>query len=209
MNTPNALLMDIGNVLLKVDPVGIFSYLQEKGVAPIDEAKSRVLHQIAIKYEQGMISTDTFLEEVGALLGIPYPEERETIQNAWEAVFPENAAISVTIDVCRNLKEKGIRLVLFSNTNELHTRYMDKHYPELRKIFDEAIYSHIVEAEKPAPPMYLTARDDLGLIPEKTLYFDDRPENIHAGREFGFQAHVFDYEKPETFLSHLPDSWKN
>lgn len=209
MNTPNALLMDIGNVLLRIDPAGIFSYLQKKGVAPLDKEKSRSLHHVVIKYEEGEISTEAFLKEVGTLLSIPYPEERETIRNAWEAIFPENAAISETINVCRNLKKKGIRLVLFSNTNELHTRYMDKHYPELRKIFDEAIYSHIVEAEKPAPPMYLTARDVLGLIPEKTLYFDDRPENIHAGLEFGFQAHVFDYEKPETFFSHLPESWKN
>lgn len=207
MNTPDAMLMDIGNVLLKVDISGVSSVLHKHGLT-IRQDVAKQFHTLAGKYETGDVTTESFLEQACLLTGLPYPEKKEVLQEAWEAVFPADSPIGTTIDTCRQLKEKGIRLILFSNTNELHVRYMDTHYPELRTLFDEAIYSHITGAEKPAPPMYLEARDILGLDPARTLYFDDKPENIQAGLNFGFQAHVFDYARPETFLNVLPASWK-
>ena len=207
MNEPNALLMDIGNVLLKVDISGVSSSLLAHG-ASLRQESSRDLYALALKYEEGALSSETFLEQACQLTGLCYPSQRDLLKQAWNAVFPDDSPIPLTIDTCRMLKNRGIRLVLFSNTNELHVNYMGTNYPELKNIFDEAIYSHIVGAEKPAPPMYLEARNVLGLDPARTLYFDDRPENIQAGRDFGFQAHVFDYNRPETFLNFLPESWK-
>ncbi len=209
-DTPRAFLMDIGNVLLKVDIAGIARKLAELGINP-QEVSSSAFHLLAGKYEEGLVSTEQFIAEGCLLTGLDAEKggDREKFVGIWNAVFENNAAIEMTVRACRLLKETaGVRLALFSNTNELHVRFMLDRYPQVVSLFDDAVYSHVTGAMKPKPPMYLEAVERLGLEPARTLYFDDKPENIETGVRMGFLGHVFDYTRPETFLDALPAEWR-
>lgn len=202
--------MDIGNVLLKVDLAGIVRKLAELGINP-KEVSSADFHFLAERYEEGLVETDRFITEGCLLTGLnaKSDDDREKFVEIWNSVFEDDAVIETTVRACGMLKKAaGAYLVLFSNTNELHVRLMKERYPQVLSLFDAAIYSHVTGAMKPRPPMYLEAVEQLGLEPGKTLYFDDKPENIETGVRLGFLGHVFDYARPETFLDALPAGWR-
>ncbi len=54
------------------------------------------------------------------------------------------------MNVCCRLKKEGVLLVLFSNTNELHIRHIE------RVCLDLLLLPNEIGAEKPTPPMYGT-----------------------------------------------------
>jgi HAD superfamily hydrolase (TIGR01509 family) len=45
---------------------------------------------------------------------------------------------------------------------------------------------------KPDPAIYRACLEALGCEPGRTLFFDDRPNNVEAARELGMEAHIFE-----------------
>jgi putative hydrolase of the HAD superfamily len=54
---------------------------------------------------------------------------------------------------------------------------------ELRRYFKVALSSCYVGLRKPDPAMYRRALDILGSAPERTLFIDDRQENVDGAAE--------------------------
>lgn len=204
--TPNALLMDLGNVLIKVDTAPMEASLAKSGAVITPEGRKE-FYRLAHEYECGRTGTEDFLREACSLAGFPWPEGREKLVTAWQLIIAPGGEIAVTLDACKELKKQGLRLVIFSNTNELHMNHAKKIYPDLFSLFDDLVFSYEVGGAKPDAPMYKYAMDILGLVPGKTLYFDDKRENIESGLRFGFRSFEFDYKNPRTFLDALPDEW--
>ena len=105
-------------------------------------------------------------------------------------------------DGCLNflneLKLKGIRLYLFSNSSAetIERAYITlnlKHY------FKKAFFSHKIYAAKPSREAFSILIKDTGLIPSETLIVDDKKKNIIIAKELNFQTFLFtdkeDYER--------------
>lgn len=206
MQRINALLMDIGNVLVRVDTELMRAGLSRLGVQPCAVVEKGFIG-LCMMYEDGEIGTDAFLGSSVSMLGLEGAGAAAGLTDVYNAIFPDPEPIGVTVDMCRKLKGTGVRLVLFSNTNPLHVEYLKGRYPGLIELFDDAVYSFEAGGMKPGDAMYADAAGRLGLVPEQTLYFDDKPENVEKGREFGFRAHVFDFNRPESFTGRLPVEW--
>jgi putative hydrolase of the HAD superfamily len=92
-----------------------------------------------------------------------------------------------------DLKEKYNVLIL-SNTNAIHQRAFDRHIGEfipsktMADMVHTAYYSHELGLRKPDPHIYQKVIDLQNLNPAKTLFFDDRIENITAAQARGIQA---------------------
>lgn len=201
------LLMDIGNVLLRVEISRMAEALAAGGTLP---SATRMKHLLALaeQHERGILHTDAFLDQAAAVLGSGH-NLRSAVLNAWNNIFLPEAPIASTWQACRDQKQRGTRIVLFSNTNETHIAFMKEHWPELFDLADGAVYSCAIGAMKPEAAFYERAISRLGLIPEHTWYFDDKPENVEAGRHHGLRAHVFDWRSPEQMLlPFLPGSGK-
>ncbi len=82
---------------------------------------------------------------------------------------------------------KRYRLALLSNTDPLHSTYLDRHFTFVR-YFSARIYSCAVGASKPSPAIYHAALDALGVAAKETLYVDDIPEYAAAARSLGLDA---------------------
>lgn len=197
-----AYLMDLGNVLIKITPSALEKYFIQQGVDITRQTKTD-FYKLAEDYECGKYTSEQFLQEASRLTGIT---NHDTLIHAWNLIIPPHQEISLTIDACRAAKEKGIKLILFSNTNELHIQHTRRTYPGLLELFDHLILSYEIGGAKPFPPMYQYAITQLNLNPSQTLYFDDKPENIQAALPFGFLAHLFDYNRPESFSKHIHPS---
>ena len=102
----------------------------------------------------------------------------------WLRVNPEALALA------REIKAHGVRTAILSNIpHDL--------LAEVRKFswldeFEVKIWSCELGIVKPDPAIYRACLEALGCEPGRTLFFDDRPNNVEAARELGMEAHIFE-----------------
>ena len=84
------------------------------------------------------------------------------------------------------LKQKGIQVLLMSNSIPETEKAMNKH--DLKSVFNGIILSHHLKMMKPQKKMYEYAIKTHALIPEETLMIDDTKKNLIAANEVGFKT---------------------
>jgi putative hydrolase of the HAD superfamily len=58
--------------------------------------------------------------------------------------------------------------------------------------FEVKIWSCELGIIKPDPAIYRACLNALGCSAARTLFFDDRPDNVEAARQLGMEAHLFE-----------------
>ncbi|SFI44297.1 HAD family hydrolase [Planctomicrobium piriforme] len=114
-------------------------------------------------------------------------------------IFTLNDTIVPVLD---ELKHRGLRLVLLSNTCRTHVQFIREHWDFLDR-FDQLVVSYEVGAIKPEDAMYRAALNAIECRPEEALYTDDIAPYVAKGRSFGLNAAVF--TTTEKFLADLRD----
>lgn len=180
------LIFDLGRTIVPFHPErGLAEWSRLSGLAP-EEAKRRMQATgLPVKYERGEVPTAEFVAGIGAALGIA--PEREEFAMAWSAIFaPE---ILIPEEWIAEWGER-YRLVLLSNTNDLHFEFIRERYPVLRH-FDEYVLSYRVGALKPEPAIYEAAIAAAGCAPEQCFFADDVEEFVVGARGHGIDAVQF------------------
>lgn len=85
------------------------------------------------------------------------------------------------------LRRRGFKTFIFSNTNDLAVEHIDRNFPFFRN-FDGYIYSYEVGAMKPEAKIYESLEKLTGRRGSEIIYLDDRSENVAAGAERGWRA---------------------
>ena len=83
------------------------------------------------------------------------------------------------------------RLVLLSNTNELHAVHFRRQFADTLAHFDALVLSHEVGFRKPCADIYAHCHTIAGSTPRECLFIDDLPANIEAARACGWQGIVY------------------
>jgi 2-haloacid dehalogenase len=92
-----------------------------------------------------------------------------------------------TVDVFYKIKELNYPCFVLSNWSAETYEGMEEKYPFL-KDFDGKIISGRDFLIKPDPAIYELAISRFNLIPEETLFIDDRLDNIEAEQNLNFQT---------------------
>ena len=107
-------------------------------------------------------------------------------------IMRENRAIVPTEgmeDLLRQLKEKGYRLFMLSNTSSRwHVFWKEV---SAGKYFEDTLISADVGLVKPDPEIFRLAFRKFQVVPEETVFIDDRAINAEAAFYTGIQAFVF------------------
>lgn len=69
--------------------------------------------------------------------------------------------------------------------------------------YDCCFLSYEMKAAKPDPAIYQLMIQETGLDPRRTLYFDDRAENVEMGNKLGFHSILVNTNHLEESLSQL------
>ena len=89
------------------------------------------------------------------------------------------------LDIIKELKEKGYRVYLLSNTNELT---YDKVIKDIEYLFDGVVLSYQIHMIKPHEGIYKYLIDKYNINPEESLFVDDREVNIKTANALGIKG---------------------
>ena len=181
-----AILFDLGNVLVPVDFVRCRAALAEVCVHPPKEVQRILVESgLPMRYESGEVSSADFFDATCRLLDMNVSYEK--FAAVWGEIFaPEPLVPESLLEALRARH----RLVLLSNTNDMHFTVAEARYPLLRH-FDEFVLSYKVGAMKPQPRIYQLAIAAAGCAAEECFFVDDLEENVAAARREGIDAAVF------------------
>ena len=128
----------------------------------------------------GKIDNRTFWERAGTSLGVTFTEEfQETIWQQWHGAI----AIPEMEELVREVKNKGLRAVVFSNI-------LPTSAAKIREIagyegFDAEVLSCEIGLKKPDPAIYQKAIEAAQCRPEECIFIDDKESNLVPARALG------------------------
>ncbi|MGD1019619.1 MAG: HAD family phosphatase [Verrucomicrobiia bacterium] len=198
MNGIDAVVFDLGNVLIAVDePRGAKRMAARTGKTrqQIEEYIRGTSHghELAL----GKVSKKQFFHTVAKDLGFDGTYDEFAL--IWSDIF---TPIDSMIVLAESLKTRVPRLLL-SNTNAIHMDYILERYTFLDD-FDAHILSHEVGLLKPDAAIYRYTLDKYGLTAERTVFLDDLATNVEGARRVGMQAiHFLNPEQARAELTKL------
>ncbi len=193
-----SLLFDMGNVLIPFDIHRGYNALAAHSGLSQQEVATRIRDSgLYNLYESGQVETEEFLDRFSTLLGLK--TSLSEFREIWNSIFlPETATSEALI---QELKQR-YRLVLLSNTNELHYGWLRERYPILNH-FDAFTLSYAEKAMKPDERIYAAAVANAQCRPEECFFTDDIERYVEAARDFGIDAETFTDEA--NLRRHLAD----
>lgn len=178
------IIFDFGDVFINLDKIGAMSNALE--LFEMDTFSEEMIAFNSL-YEQGLISTDEFLE----FYHENFPElSQDQILDAWHLIlkdFPQHRLHFIK----QLAAEKKYQLILLSNTNELHINWVKNNvlfYEEFKNSFDFFYLSHEINLRKPNADIYEFILNEHGLEASETLFIDDTEENISAATQLGIHT---------------------
>lgn len=184
--TVSALVLDIGNVLIKWTPeayydrkIGLDRRVAFFDAVPILEMNDRV-----------DLGAD-MAQEVAALAA-EYPDWAAEIQ-IWHDNWLEIAspAIDHTVRLMRAVRRRKIPVFALSNFGVATFALAEANYPFLEE-FDARFISGHEQMMKPDPAFYALLEQETGVPPTELLFTDDRADNIAAAAARGWHTHLFE-----------------
>ena len=182
MNGIDAIIFDLGNVLLAFDESRAVERLAArtgKTRQQIEEYARGTPHVTELAL--GKVTKLRFFRTVAKDLAFDGTYQEFAL--LWSEIF---TPIEPMIALAESLKNRLPRLLL-SNTNAIHMDYVFEHYPFLQD-FDAHVLSHEVGLLKPDPAIFQHALRTSGLTPARTVFLDDIAANAEAARHAGMQA---------------------
>ncbi|MDB6071574.1 MAG: HAD-superfamily hydrolase, subfamily variant 3 [Verrucomicrobiales bacterium] len=189
-----AVLFDIGNVLLKFDfnrAARAMAAHCEKSVEEIRTALDGWQH----RHETGTVTSDDFGTALRAEIG--YTGAESLFREQFCDIFTPNEPMW---EFARSLFGK-VPVYLFSNISLWHETWVFEKYPDFVR-FDGGFYSWRLLAMKPDPAFYKAAVEALPFPPGRIAYMDDMPLNVEGGRAAGFQCWQYSADEHPAFLAH-------
>jgi len=194
MHIPSVVVFDLGKVLVDFDYGIAARRIAARGQMPMAEIAQFInCSPLFYQYESGALATRQFFDEICLVTGF-----RGSLAEFGECFADIFTEIEPMIRMQAELRQRGVRTYVFSNTNELAAEHIRRSFPFYAN-FDGYILSYEHGAMKPEARIYEVVERKAGRCGADLLYLDDRPENIAAGAARGWQ--VILQESPEKSLA--------
>jgi FMN phosphatase YigB (HAD superfamily) len=187
--TTRCVLLDFGNVIAFFDHRKACRQLAELSTAALDgEHIYQAIFESGLEtgYDTGRISTAEFLEGLRQAFCLDGSDAE--IGRAWSDIFTPNPSMASAI---RALNDRGVRMVLASNTNALHHEWFASLFADTLAAIDAQVLSYRVGCRKPERAFFSACLAAARCAPAECLYVDDRDDFVTAGRELGVNGLVY------------------
>lgn len=195
------IVFDCGQVLVHFDP----AYMV--GLYVSDQKDAKLLEEVLFDrlywdpLDAGTITDEELMEAAKKRIPEALWEVAEKIYYNWVYNLPEMEGMRELIEHIKGTY--GVSTYLLSNISH----YFADHAHELPilGLMDHRVYSSRCGFVKPDPGIYRYLCETYGLIPEETLFIDDRADNIEGAKKAGLYGYVFDGDtaKLRAFLDEV------
>ena len=181
---PRAVLLDLGGVVLDIDPQACFvSWATVAGVDAELIASRWSVDDAYKAFEVGEVGFAEYAASLSRRLGVTLAEDQW--MTGWNALlrgpFPEVADILPAV-------ARRLPLYAFSNTNPVHEAVWRAQLAGVLGSFRKVYTSCGLRLRKPDEAAYLAVADDMGVDPGAILFVDDNAENIAGARAAGLRV---------------------
>jgi putative hydrolase of the HAD superfamily len=180
------IIFDFGNV------IGYFDHLLTlKRLLPHTDMSAEALRaafyedDLEDAYEAGRLGTPAFLERLRALGRLRCTDD--FLAAAWADIFRPNSDVCALIP---QLKPR-YRLLLGSNTNDLHARQFRRQFADTLHYFDALVMSYEIGVRKPDGGFFRHCQTLAECAPHECLFIDDLPANVEGARRLGWRGIVY------------------
>lgn len=176
-----AVISDLGGVFLNRGIWKFWSYLESQFGIDSKKATSIFLENYN-SYFSGEISEEEFWNKL--LKGIDLKEDWLRLRSTLLDFFEPNEGM---IDLYKELREKGIRLVLLSDQTKEWWPFLNKKY-DIESYFDKTIVSALIGVNKPDSKIYQLALEASEVNAEECVFIDDLEHNLKPANKLGMKT---------------------
>ncbi len=185
----NHIIFDLGNTLIDFDLHLASGRFSEKFKAPENDIYDFLFKSdFFTRFERGDIGP----AELVSILNQKYHQDLtiDQFDRMFSPIFTPRTEMVSLIDVLKDDYE----LSILSNTNVLHSRYIEGTFPFL-KSFDHLFYSFALRALKPHPEIFHQALSRTYSSPRECIFIDDIPMHVEGAARVGISAIQFKDEE--------------
>lgn len=199
---------DLGNVIIPFDHSTIanrlIDYSEKQEEFTIQHIHNFLYQTAEIEhlYEEGKITTDEFIKAICDKFSLTITKDR--FKEIFCDIFFD--AHYETVEIIKRLKEQKFKLILISNTNEMHFEYIKRRY-EVINYFDEFLLSYKVGVRKPDKKIFYELINLSNCAPYEIFYTDDIEEYVKSASELNISTYHF--ISPEDLYNHINAILKN
>lgn len=183
------IICDLGNVLAFFDHKITSAKLADRlSLDAFDVHKTIEESGLPSNYETGELSDEEFFNGVMDLLACKGRIRFEEFSEYWGNIFTPNYKMVEFLSA----QENSLKIILLSNTNNLHFAYLKSNYPEILEPFEgRYVLSHLTGIAKPNTKIFRIALDLSGEKAGNCLYLDDLPEYVEVAESLGMKGYVY------------------
>jgi putative hydrolase of the HAD superfamily len=180
------IIFDFGNVVGFFDPEPALERLAKFTPLTTDAIleffSDRELEEA---YETGQMSSADFLRQVRR--GCQVSCSDEVLTTIYSEIFWPNEEVCTLIPLLKG----PYRLLLGSNTSELHSQQFCRQFAETLRHFHALVLSWEIGTRKPRPEFYQHCLLLAGCAPDECLFIDDLPANVAGAQAGGLHGLVY------------------
>ncbi len=183
-------IFDLGGVIIDLDvhkTLNAFRQLIGDEFDILEEAQLN--ESFYMEYEKGHISCDEFRAHIRGLTEKTLTDQE--IDRAWNSMLLDIPGDRFSwIEALK----KDYRICILSNTNVIHVDCFHQIFKEQTRydhpteVFDKLFYSCDMGMRKPDENIYEQVLKDMGVTPERAIFFDDKQENIDTAEKLGING---------------------
>jgi glucose-1-phosphatase len=186
LETPRAILFDIGRVIIGVD----FTHSMEVLGKSCGKSHLQILREIEADpswadWQEGRLTPRDWHAHLSRKFQLSFGFDE--FCGIWCSVLDPEPILP---ELLFERLAARCRLALLSNTDPIHVAHIEATFPFVRH-FPVRVYSCRVGASKPAPRIFHHALREVDALPEEAMFIDDVRENAAAAASLGLNAFHF------------------
>ena len=180
------IILDMGNVLLEWNKDKILQGVSDTKKDYLMLDKTIFQSGLWERLDLGTMTRQELVLKVVSMIGSTYQKKVEEVIWNWPSYIDIYREV---FPVLSELKKKGHRIFVLSNTSKVFYDLLDEQLSSLKELLDGFVLSCDIKAIKPDLAMFKEILDKYQLDPANCIFLDDIEDNTSAAEKLGIKAY--------------------